>query len=368
MNRLNIEIVKKAITEIRATGEYPSFKAILAHVGYGSYSTLTKLKAQYPNIFDHTIVATVDTDHTPYDTVNPLNTTQSDTRIDILERQLQQVLKRLYMPTDSTQLKTPNAQLKRELLKTQNELSNSLSELELERRKNIVLQEKLEANKEGIEDLETNVKQLEVNLKQSFEKEKASSERLSEVVDELESLQAQLERLKKKRLELEETLEEANEQKKDYKDSYFRLIKENARLKDGLWPSEDTPDGFKKLSVSEIVLAKNQRDKFKKFAQTQGNLSQSEAVSKLIKLALDSQDERKDQKQSKPASINQPKKPNSNEAKIRLKELKAEYPDDNNPQLAQRLADEGFLNSKGDVYGRDVIHKWLHPEKYGSIK
>jgi len=50
MNRLNIETVKTAIAEIRATGAYPSFKLILAHSG--SYSTLTKLKAEYPSESD----------------------------------------------------------------------------------------------------------------------------------------------------------------------------------------------------------------------------------------------------------------------------------------------------------------------------
>jgi len=96
MNKLNIEIVKKAISEIRSTGAYPSFKAILKHVGYGSYSTLTKLKAQYPSVFDtqattvvNTVVNTVD--NTPTTDIDTLINTKINTHFNALEQRFEQL-------------------------------------------------------------------------------------------------------------------------------------------------------------------------------------------------------------------------------------------------------------------------------------
>ncbi|TGO02075.1 hypothetical protein PN36_31030 [Candidatus Thiomargarita nelsonii] len=49
MARLNIEIVQQAIADIIQDNEYPSNERIIERLGYGSKSTLTKLRAKYPN-------------------------------------------------------------------------------------------------------------------------------------------------------------------------------------------------------------------------------------------------------------------------------------------------------------------------------
>lgn len=50
-NRLNIDVVKKAIDAIIAEGRCPTNKNIVNYLGYGSYSTLTILRKSHPNVF-----------------------------------------------------------------------------------------------------------------------------------------------------------------------------------------------------------------------------------------------------------------------------------------------------------------------------
>lgn len=49
--RLNIEVVRQAINELTAQGQKPTNQNIVSHLGYGSYSTLTILRKEYPDVF-----------------------------------------------------------------------------------------------------------------------------------------------------------------------------------------------------------------------------------------------------------------------------------------------------------------------------
>lgn len=51
MARLNIEVVRQAINELTAQGIKPTNPNIVKHIGYGSYSTLTILRKEYPDVF-----------------------------------------------------------------------------------------------------------------------------------------------------------------------------------------------------------------------------------------------------------------------------------------------------------------------------
>ncbi len=107
--------------------------------------------------------------------------------------------------------------------------------------------------------------------------------------EDLERLKAEKEDLEKQLDELKgviEALGDGYEEAMEYKKDYFRLIEENAMIRDGLWPTEVTPEGFHRLSVQEIVLPSKLTDKFKKFAYS-NNVSQSEAISLLVAMALE---------------------------------------------------------------------------------
>jgi len=183
MNRLNIEIVKQAISEIRATGMYPSFKAILKHIGFGSYSTLTKLKAQYPSVFDTQNALDSDTLNTQANTENTtqanthttdnytLLTTAINTHFNALEQRFEQKFE----------------QLKSELLdtikKNDFDVNNSTPELVQE---NQDLHQQIKQQAETIEQLKADVIRLEeakqVSESRSKEAEQARMDAVKEVV------------------------------------------------------------------------------------------------------------------------------------------------------------------------------------------
>ena len=316
MNRLTIEIVSQAISEIRAKGEYPSFKAILKHVGYGSYSTLTKLKAKYPSVFKTPVATTLDTSNTTViDTLNTATDTSNTTVIDTLNTQI------------TTALNTHFAALEQRLeQRFEQRLAQFKNELLAELKKNDCTSEtEVEKLKRQIEVLETQNQQL-----------KAANEKLTQRV---------------------ETLQAANERKE-------KLI-------------EQGHDSFKGLSKEyESILSKNKQLekqlelKHQQVEQLKADLERLNLTEQELKIALENVDKLAAENEAlrsslKPSKVATQIKTTESKSTVeqghdRFIQLRHQYPNATQTELARILDNEGYKSSTGKSFSKSVINRWFH--------
>jgi len=104
MARLTIEAIKHAINELRTQGKSITNQNVISLIGYGSFSTLTKFRKLYPDVF-----GTIN--NTKYNTVNTLSTVHNTDSILInavwqriephIDEHVQSVLKQQYSTTDT---------------------------------------------------------------------------------------------------------------------------------------------------------------------------------------------------------------------------------------------------------------------------
>lgn len=101
MARLTIEVVRQAINQLRTQGKNPTNQNIVNCIGYGSFSTLTKLRKLYPDVFGLTS-SSQNTLSTVQNTVDDLLVNAVWRRIEPhIDNHVQSVLKQQYS-TDNT--------------------------------------------------------------------------------------------------------------------------------------------------------------------------------------------------------------------------------------------------------------------------
>ena len=300
MNRLNIEIVKQAISEIRAAGMYPSFKAILKHIGFGSYSTLTKLKAQYPSVFDTQNALDSDTLNTQANTenttqanthttdnytLNTLLTTAINTHFNALEQRFEQKF----------------VQLKSELLdtikKNDFDVNNSTPELVQEN-----------------QDLHQQIRSIETDYRKLEDEYKSALHQLDDLDDLLLKNKQQaeiIERLQADVIRLEEAKRESESRSKGAEQARLDAVKEVVKL-----ASENTELRSKLEPVGTTEPEQNEPEKKPE-----------------IKFTLD-------------------------EAQERFFELRKEFPDKKQKEYLRILDSEGYTNTEGNSVGAYNLNRW----------
>lgn len=317
MNRLNIEIVQTAIAEIRLTGVYPSFKAILKHVGYGSYSTLTKLKAQYPSVFntpDATVAATqsdtldtepttaVNTQHTDIDTLHTLINTEINTHFDALEQRFEQRFELLKSELLS--------ELKKSSLDSvsSDKMNQTIVALKTE---NIELLNQLEKQASLIQKLTTDNNQLVLKNRNKFET--------------IEQLQADIQRLEEAKTEAFERSKNAEIERDEALNEVIKMASENTELRSKL-----------AISATEIESKSEPVDT----TEPEQNDSKIEPENKPeIKFTLD-------------------------EAHERFDELRDQFPSKTQTEYLRMLDAEGYKNSVGKKISPSNISRWSKQREY----
>jgi len=468
MNRLNIEIVKQAISELKTKGIKPTNKAIIEHVGYGSFSTLTKLRQQYPRVFDTPIVQCINTDNSTTNTfqsstvhasisqwdksrqyyiaglgrddtpitangsrlqsaivrikeIKPLNNlpvssivqvesiqktgcllqplilqrltngyqllegadrlanviasglTQVDAFIlefeqdwDVLKGQIQSTVQSTFYGTDTSNLNINTS--------TVDVIWNAISE-----RVDNRIDDKLNGNKDEInklrqqlKDTETEVEMLQAKENELLDQIQFQKGRVDDIAvrnnlleKERDVLQTELDEQNATAIQIVESFGEGYEDTLSYKEDYFRLIEENAQIREGLWPSKETEDGYQKLGVKELTVPIQAIPKLRDYAHKHCNGSQHDAISQLVEKGLGIPTKKISVTDSNKAS----KHKYSNElAKARLFELKKKYPRWSLQKISGQLAKEGILNRTGKPFGTGTLTKWLNPKKYKTEK
>ncbi len=335
MNRLNIEIVKQAVDQLKAKGIKPTNKAIVEQIGYGSFSTLTQLRKQYPSVFDTTVPkqSTVKTPHIVSGTHNAGVSVDSGI-VDVI---WSAIIERV------DTLIEDKLDIKRRKASDLNDLAQ-LRDLWLD----------------AVGQLSSQESQFVDSLNRENELQRTITElkeRIAELTDLLEDREARLKELEKKVTDLESTPAELNDMR-DYKERYFQLIEENGRIKEGLWPAETTPDGYQKLSVKEIALPSALIPKLRDFAHKHCEGSQHEAVARLVSAALDA-DLPPAPTKAKAPDNKRGRKTGNDAAKARLKKLKELHPSWSLTALSVELAKEGYLDRKGQRFRTGTLSRWL---------
>lgn len=241
MARLNIEVVQQAIVKLVQANEHPSNERIINQLGYGSKSTLTKLRAKYPTVFDGTVDGIVNADRN-----TDSSTDNGAARFTTIETKLNLVLDRLdhqnsegqatrqmelekenhqlkldlkaqkemtrlttksaaHSRTEVESLETKNNQLKREILSCKNEAAKEVEDVLMLRSKNEKMTRKINNQSETIVELNNDIRRLkEANEGSERRTTEAKNERekASKIASDYE---AALERIK--HLEKNENLE-----------------------------------------------------------------------------------------------------------------------------------------------------------------
>jgi len=385
MARLNIEVVQQAIADIRQDNEYPSNERIIERLGYGSKSTLTKLRAKYPSVFDGTNIGTVSTSNGTHNinsgtTISvPIQSqgTESSTRFDALETQLKLVLEHLDKTTNSeatptTQfeaLETQNAQLKRDLLKAQNELDNASSKLDLNRRQLEKRDNEIDSKQQHIETLETENNE----LKQQFDRLQADSERqqsdLKETLDKVEKLENEL----KVATESVDSLAVDNEALRDRKTEPVDIgIQQEL---DRLQADYEKQNGYLNAATKRIDTLESGADNIREIVEYAMQYEGSQGTLRDVLEKLDYEIDNLELPGEIETSQNSPVEPESTEqtelpiakttltspeknTKERFFELLDKYPENKLVEFAEILDSEGFKNKEGKKIGTGTLSKW----------
>jgi len=104
MARLTIEAVQHAINELQAQGKKPTNQNVISFLGHGSFSTLTKLRKLYPDVFGTNNPKLNTVQNTVQNTVDDLFVNTVWQRLEPhVDKHVQSVLKK-YSTVDNTDL------------------------------------------------------------------------------------------------------------------------------------------------------------------------------------------------------------------------------------------------------------------------
>jgi len=320
MSRLNVDVVKQAIADLQQQGIKPTNANIVKFLGYGSFSTLAKIRKTHPLLF----YPQQNTADNIKDTNDTLNTPKIHNTVHTDVASLDSIWNTLKTRIDTL----IDARLATEKPPSDDTAADALL-------------------KQQLEHTQTALKKLQLKEHELLEQVQFHQNRAETLAQEKAALQAEW--------------DEEHTTATYYKENYFRLIGENAQIKEGLWPTEETPDGHQKLAVKELILPTRLIPQFKERANKDYEGSQHIAISKLLERAL----EIDKPVSSKNKAPKEKKRHASNEsAKKRLLELKGQHPNWSLTLMSKTLADEGHFNLRGKVFNTGTLAKWLNPDKY----
>lgn len=244
MARLNIEVVTQAINELTAQGIKPTNPNIVKHLGYGSYSTLTILRKEYPDVFGVSQKRT----NTANTVQNTVQNTVTDSMIHSvwqrieprIDDKIQTVLNTKYSTTTPDSKAISDFESKIKALESENEtLKARLDDKEGDDVARINEQDKLvQSLKSKNSKLQSQVEQLQAQIEDSQKEAQPLLERNADLESKLEIIQteaqANIDSLTQK---LNEAKAEIQRQSTEYNKLHKKYIALKTDVADGDAPS-----------------------------------------------------------------------------------------------------------------------------------